>query len=122
MAVSLSPWQKPWLALVSLALLAASPAPAEEARPDPAATRQYAVAAGLQGKKLYSQAARRWRQFIEAFPKDPRLANAYHHLGTCLLHDRQPAKAAETFRTLIAKFPTSESRDAAHFNLGLALY
>src|SRR5262249_43100194 len=38
------------------------------------------------------------------------------------LQDKQPAKAAGTFRTLIEKFPRSESLDAAHFNLGLALY
>jgi cellulose synthase operon protein C len=122
MAAPLAPWQKPWLALAAFALLAGPPAPAEEAKPDPEATRQYAVASGLQARKLYARAARRWQQFIDSYPKDPRLANAYHHLGACQLHDRQPAKAAETFRTLIEKFPRSETRDAAHFNLGLALY
>ena len=122
MAAPLAPWQKPWLALAALALLAGSPARAEEGKPDPAATRQYAVASGLHGKKLYGPAARRWQQFIDAHPKDPRLANAYHHLGACQLQDGQPARAAQTFRTLIEKFPRSEARDAAHFNLGLALY
>jgi TolA-binding protein len=107
----------------SLLLLAFSlPAPAQPSKPDPAATRQYAVAAGLQSKKLYAQAARRWQQFIDGHPKDPRLVNAYHHLGACQLHDGQPAQAARTFRTLIDKFPKADSLDAAHFNLGLALY
>ena len=74
MAAPRAPWQKPWLALAALALLAGGPAPAEEAKPDPAATRQHAVASGLQAKKLYARAARRWQQFIESYPKDPRLA------------------------------------------------
>jgi TolA-binding protein len=117
-----APSHKPWLPLAALALLAASPALAADPKPDPAATRQYAVAAGLQSKKLYAQAARRWQQFIQTYPKDPRLANAYHHLGACQLHDRQPAKAAQTFRTLIEKFPKFEARDGAYFNLALALY
>src|SRR5437660_2081082 len=113
---------KSWFALAVLALLAGSPALAQPDKSDAAATREYAVAAGLQSKHLYAQAARRWQQFLQTYPKDPRLANAYHHLGTCQLHDRQPAEAAKTFRTLIEKFPQSESRDAAQFNLGLALY
>src|SRR4051812_9708657 len=108
--------------IASLVLMTGSLVLSQEAKPDPAATRQYAVAAGLQSKKLYAEAVRRWQQFIDTYPKDPRLANAYHHLGACLLHDKQPAKAAQTFRTLIDKFPKSDSLDAAHFNLGLALY
>src|SRR6266446_5333656 len=125
MALFHSPSLKPWHVLAALALVAscATPAlPAAEEKPDPAATREYAVAAGLQSKQLYPQAARRWQKFIESYPKDPRLANAYHHLGTCQLNDQQPAEAARTFRLLIEKFPKSESLDAAHFNLGLALY
>jgi TolA-binding protein len=117
-----TPPAKPWLTLAALAWLAASPALSDEPKPDPAGTREYAVAAGLQGKQLYAQAARRWQQFIDAYPKDPRLANAYHHLGTCQLHDQHHAEAARTFRALIDKFPQSGSLDAAHFNLGLALY
>ncbi len=122
MAFSPTPSRKPWLALAALALLAGPLALAREGKADPAATREYAVASGLQSRRLYPQAARRWQQFIEAHPKDARLPNAYHHLGTCQLHDRQPAKAAQTFRALIAKFPKSEALDGAHFNLGLALY
>jgi TolA-binding protein len=122
MAFLPSPALRPWLTLAALAVLAASPAAAREEKLDPAATREYAVAAGLQGKKLYAQAARRWQTFIDTYPKDPRLPNAYHHLGSCQLHDRRPAEAAKTFATLIEMFPTFESLDAAHFNRGLALY
>jgi TolA-binding protein len=111
-----------WFAFALLALSAAIPAPADEAKTDPAATREYAVAAGLQSKQLYPQAARRWQHFLMTYPNDPRLENAYHHLGTCQLHDRQPAEAAKTFRALLDKFPQFEARDAAQFNLGLALY
>ena len=95
---------------------------APEEKTDPAATREYAVAAGLQSKKLFALAARRWQQFIDTYPGDGRLANAYHHLGSCQLHDNQPAKAAQTFRSLIQKFPKFSALDTSYFNLGLALY
>src|SRR4051794_8734662 len=110
-----------WVALAALVLLV-SCLPAREEKPDPAATREYAVAAGLQSKQLYAQAAQRWQKFIDAYPKDSRLANAYHHLGACQLEGGQPAEAVKTFRILIEKFPKSDSLDAAHFNLALALY
>ena len=113
---------KPWLVVAALALLPGLPLRAQPQKPEPAATREYAVAAGLESKQLYDQAAKRWQKFIAAWPKDPRLANAHHHLGVCQLNDHKPAEAASTFRTLIEKFPRFESLDAAHFNLGLALY
>ena len=115
-----SPAPQPWLALAALAVLTGLSGVARAEQPDPAATREYAVAAGLQSRQLYAQAARRWQKFIETSPRDSRRVNAYHHLGACQLHDRQPAQAAGTFRTLIEKFPRSGSADAAHFNLGLA--
>src|SRR5436309_12951114 len=122
MTLTHSPTPGPWLALAALALLVSFSLSAQLDKPDPAATREYAVAAGLQSKQLYTQAARRWQKFIETYPKDPRLANAWHHLGTCQLNDQQPAEAVRTFRTLIEKFPRDESLAAAHFNLALALY
>src|SRR4051812_13992210 len=99
MTLSHSPSPRPWVLLAALALLASSAFSVQPDKPDLAATREYAVAAGLQNKQLYAQAARRWQKFIETYPKDPRLANAHHHLGTCQLNDQQPAEAAKTFRT-----------------------
>ena len=46
---------------------------------DPAATRDYAVALGLQDKELYQLAVRRWQKFIKVYPKDPRRPNAFNH-------------------------------------------
>lgn len=105
-----------WLPLAVFVLVAAEP------KPDPAATRDYAVAVGLEARQLYDQAAQRWQKFIATYPKDSRLVHAYHHLGACQLKGRQPAAAARTFATLIDKFPKSDTLDAAHFNRGLALY
>src|SRR5215472_16228303 len=98
MAFSPAASRQSWLAVAVLVLAASPPLLAREGNPDPAATRQYAVASGLQSKQLYAQAARRWQQFIETYPKDARLPNAYYHLGTCQLHDQKPAEAAKTFR------------------------
>lgn len=89
---------------------------------DPAATREYAVAVGLQSKKLYTQAAERWRKYVEAYPKDPRIAEAWHHFGVCLMQEKKYADAAAVFRAGLERFPKFESLDATNYNLGLALY
>ena len=88
---------------------------------DPVATREYAVALGFQKKKLFEQSAVRWTQFIAKFANDKRIANAHYHLGVCQLQSRN-AEAAETFRQILSRFDKFEHRDAAQFNLGLALY
>lgn len=98
------------------------PAPAEEPKADSAATREYAVATGLQNKQLYPQAAARWQKFIETFPSDARLDRAHFHLGACQLHAGEPIKAAATFRTLLKNYPNFAARDAAQYNLATALY
>jgi TolA-binding protein len=110
------------LFLLGAVLASARPAGAQEAKLDPAATRDYAVAAGLQNKQLHAQAIQRWQKFIQTYPNDPRLANAHNHLGTCQLQDKKYAEAAATFRTVQTRFPKFESLDATQFNLGLALY
>src|SRR5262245_11982664 len=107
-----------WLSLALVCSLAWG----QEPKLDPAATRDYAVAAGLQNKQLYAQAIQRWQKFIQAYPNDPRLASATNHLGTCQLQDRKLADAVATFRNVLVKFPQFEARDATQFNLGLALY
>jgi TolA-binding protein len=89
---------------------------------DTAATRDYAVAAGMQGKKLYAQAAQRWQRFLQAYPNDNRVDRARHYLGICQLQLGQFQEAADTFRAVLANYPNFASRDAAQFNLGLALY
>src|SRR2546421_9709451 len=104
-----------WFALILLGTLTA-----QEPKLDPAATRDYAVAAGLQNKQLYAQAIQRWQKFLQTYPKDPRLANAHNHLGTCQLQDKKYADAVTTFRAVQQKYPKFESLDATQFNLGLA--
>ena len=65
MAITLAPSARRWLALAALFGLAISATRAQDEKTDAAATREYAVAAGLQSKQLYAQAARRWQQFID---------------------------------------------------------
>lgn len=95
---------------------------AQETPLDPAATREYAVAIGLQNKQLYEQALGRWQKFVKAYPADPRVPTAYHHLGTCQLQQKQYKDAVGIYRNLLEKFPKLDTRDAAQLNLGLALY
>ena len=100
----------------SLALLA------QEAKPENAATRDYAVAAGLENKQLYPQAAARWQKFIDTYRGDARLDRAHYHLATCQLQAGEADKAAAIYRNLLAAFPNFKDRDAAQFNLSMALY
>src|SRR5436190_17463371 len=105
--------------VLCLSRLLTAVATAQEVKVDPAATRDYAVAAGLQNKQLYPQAIQRWQKFIQTYPNDPRLANAHNHLGTCQLQDKNYADAVATFRAVLTKFPKFESLDATQFNIGL---
>ena len=111
-----------FLLAVLLAAVAGSSLSAQEPDTDPVATRKYSVALGFQKKKLYDQAAGRWQQFIKAYPKHPRLATAYHHLGVCQIQQQKFAEATANFQHILKTFPKFPSLDSAQFNLGLALY
>ena len=111
-----------FLVAVSFLVLPLRGLAGEASRPDPAATRLYAVAVKLQSVRLYAQAAQKWQELIRQFPQDLRVANARHHLGICQLHGKQFADAAVTFQVLIEEHPQFASLDSAQFNLGLSLY
>lgn len=113
-------WQA-W-AGAGLLIAACTAAGAQQPQTESAATRDYAVAAGMQGKKLYVQAAQRWQRFLQSYPNDSRVDRARHYLGICQLQLGEFTAAAETFRAVLANHPNFVSRDAAQFNLGLALY
>ena len=110
-----------WLSAACLVLLFAPPAEAQDVE-NPAATRHYALAVGLQNKKLFPQAAQRWTTFIQTYPQDNRLDKAHHYLGICQLQQRQFTEAAASFRHVLATWPQFASLDAAQLNLALALY
>jgi TolA-binding protein len=95
---------------------------AEDAKPENAATRDYAVAVGLENKQLYPQAAARWQKFIDTYPGDARLDRANYHLATCQLQAGEADKAVESYRKLLAAFPNFKDRDAGQFNLAMAHY
>jgi TolA-binding protein len=105
-----------------VAFLGFRSAEAQDAKPDNAATRDYAVAVGLENKQLFPQAAARWQKFIDTYRNDSRLDRAHYHLATCQLEMGEAEKAAATYRNLLAAFPNFKDRDAAQFNLSLALY
>jgi TolA-binding protein len=89
---------------------------------DPAATRKYSIALGVQKQRLFPQAEERWKQFLSDYPKNRRVPNAKHHLGVCQVQQKKYVEAATTFREILSKFPAFPSNDSAQFNLGLALY
>jgi len=113
------------LALLLLLLTLAPPAVvrlASSAEPQepPAATRRYAVAAGLQTRHLPRLAAEEWRKFVAEFPGDPRQDRAHHYLGVCLLQDGQLDAAVSELQALPAAYPKYDQLDAVALNLGVA--
>ncbi|MEK6215805.1 MAG: tetratricopeptide repeat protein, partial [Boseongicola sp.] len=89
---------------------------------DKAAARDYSVAFAFQKKKLYVPAAARWAKYIQAYPKDKRLASAHLNLGVCQFGQKTFDIAAKTFRAILQKYPQFQQRDRAQFNLGMSHY
>ncbi len=74
------------------------------------AARQYAVAADLQGRGEFSQAASAWREFIAQHKRDERMARAYENLGVCLYQEGKYAQAVEALEKAVA---AKDPKDAA---------
>ncbi len=102
-------------------VLVCVPTHAQDAK-DQAAVRDFNVAAELQNRGLYSQAAKRWTAFIAKFSNDKRLDRAHYHLGICLLHEKKPADAAKAFETVLSRWPNYQQADGAQYNLGMCYY
>lgn len=89
---------------------------------DAAAVRDYRVAYGLQKKKLFSQAATRWENFIKTYTTHRLQPNANYHLGVCQFQSGKLPESAAAYRVVLQKFPQFKSRDGAQFNLSLVLF
>lgn len=89
---------------------------------DAAAVRDYRVAYGLQKKKLFTQAATRWQNFIKAHVDHRLQPNANYHLGVSQFQAGKLPEAATAFRTVLQKYAKFPSRDGAQFNLSLVLF
>lgn len=73
----------------------------------------------LQGK--YDLAASEFRQFMDAFPADPRSGNSQYWIGECLYSQKKFADARDAFRTVVEKYPMGNKALAARLKLGLTL-
>ena len=87
-----------------------------------AATVQYNAAVGLQNRGEYELAAGEWETFLKRFGNDPRCDRAHHYLGVCYLKLNRFEQAAQSFQTVIDKFPKSELIEATWLYLGIAQY
>ena len=120
-ATMLRPFLAPTLAL-SAALLLLPPTPAYTQENQSAAVRAYNVAAALQNAGLYPRAAERWTQFLQKYPKEPRIDRATYYLGICQLHTKKYPESTATFKSLIAKYPKFADLDGAHYNVAMCAY
>ncbi|MEK6247947.1 MAG: tetratricopeptide repeat protein, partial [Planctomycetales bacterium] len=75
----------------------------------------------LQNEGHFQEAAAAWEAFLKRFPDDPLADKARHHLGICLIQQKQYEQAAKELATVAAK-PKFELLDATLFNPGLAYY
>lgn len=74
-------------------LIFALAASAADEKAENAATRDYAVAIGLQNKQLYPQASARWQKFIASHGGDARIDRA-HSVQFCPLSRSAPSSAS----------------------------
>src|SRR5262245_56414642 len=114
---------KAWISCVRISPIAisvfvlASLVRGQESKESDAATRQYAVAVGLQNRKLYDLAIEEWQKFLKQFPKDSRQDKARHYLGTCYLQSGNTDQAIATLSDVVAKYPKLDLLDATYLNL-----
>ena len=115
-----------------------SPAPVPESPsvvepPPPTASRQPAQAPAGVTPELYEQAyadyvqgkyelaASEFKQFLDAFPSDPRAGNSQYWIGACHYSQKRYLEAQEAFQEVIDRFPGSNKLLAARLKLGLTL-
>ena len=73
----------------------------------------------VQGK--YDLASSEFRQFMDAFPSDPRSGNSQYWIGECLYSQKKYAEARDAFRTMVERYPMGNKALAARLKLGLTL-
>lgn len=71
----------------------------------------------VQGK--YDLAASEFKQFLDAFPADPRAGNSQYWIGECHYSQKRYLEAQEAFQDVIEHFPGSGKVLAARLKLGL---
>jgi len=110
-------------ALMGLVLLGtAAAAAAAEAPSDVEAQRQYNRAVGLHNDEAYNLAAPEWKKFIETYPNDPKVPDAWHYLGVCQSKLGDLGKAVEAYQKVIKDFPDFKLLEDTLLNLGLTQY
>jgi len=71
----------------------------------------------VQGK--YDLAASEFKQFLDAFPADPRAGNSQYWIGECHYSQKRYLEAQEAFQDVIEHFPGGGKVLAARLKLGL---
>ena len=74
----------------------------------------------LARSKKEDEAAKRYREVVKRFRKEPWAERASFQLASLLLSGGKYAEAAEAFTDYVAKFPKGASRDDAQYGLALA--
>lgn len=73
----------------------------------------YALALSYYNEGAYEDAILEFQKFINSFPRNPRIPDAYLKQGLSLVHIRRADEAKFFFKTLIDKFPRSEEAKIA---------
>ncbi|MDX1964426.1 MAG: tetratricopeptide repeat protein [Pirellulales bacterium] len=105
--------------LESLAQAPATKAPAAESSAE--AIQQFRLAVPLQNKGNYDLAVEEWETFLKQFPQDPLAPKARYYAGVCYQQLKQYDQAQAAYEQVLKEAPKFEQREAALFNLGLAM-
>ena len=81
----------------------------------------YAEGYGLMQQKKYAEAESVLRAFLQAHPKDPKIADATYWLGESYLRRNQYAGAAEQFLKIYQSYPKAGIASEGLFKLALSL-
>lgn len=88
--------------------------------PLPGAKEAFESASTNYSQGIWALAIPELREFVQAYPKDPRAPYAQVMLGTALLENRQPEKAIVEFDFALQNYPDSDKKCLALFKKGLA--
>jgi len=74
----------------------------------------------LQSLKDFEGALDAWEQFVQRYPQDPRISEAYYQLGVCAFHLERFDRAIDALQKALAGKLPREMREAGLFALGLS--
>jgi tol-pal system protein YbgF len=89
--------------------------------PLPTSRQAYDSAYGLFSQAFFDDAITEFRDFVKAYPRDPKAPRAQLHIGMSYVNQKKPDQAVLAFDEAIQNYPESDIKCTALYKKGLAL-